>query len=227
MYVTELDTFIQKFHQLWNSGHTAHLDLETCAGKAWVGLRVQLGHGPGPPHEQLHHPPFHHPKQRDSPSRMRRRARRAANRQQQERVIQEVNAEAEPKPSENVIEVKTAETVDAEKVLSEESGIGTTPKSVEETEDKINQKDEEEINEIVEETDHDEADKIETQETALKEVADEICSDVDYVAKQPNVIKSQYPRHCEECNRYLRNNTEFRKHVVACVMSRKGANGIG
>ena len=45
---TELDTFIQKFHQLWNDGHTAHLDLDTCAGKAWVGLHVQLGHAPGP-----------------------------------------------------------------------------------------------------------------------------------------------------------------------------------
>ena len=45
--VTELDTFIQKFYQLWNDGHTAHLDLDTCAGKVWVGLRVYLGHAPG------------------------------------------------------------------------------------------------------------------------------------------------------------------------------------
>ena len=216
-----------------NSGHTAHLDLDTCAGKAWVGLRVQLGHAPGPPHEQLHHPPFQHPRRRDSPSRMRRRARRAANRQQQERVIQDVNAEAEPKPSENVTEVKTAERVDAEKAFSEVSRFGTTPKSVEETEDKVNQKDEEEIIlfEVVEETAHarqnEEADKNETQEIALKEVIDEICSDVDYVSKRPNVVKSQYPRHCEDCKRYLRNNTDFRKHVVACMMSGKGANDIG
>ena len=163
---------------------------------------------------------------------MRRRARRAANRQKQERVIQEVNVEAEPKPSGNLTEVKTAETVDAKKALSEER-FGTTPKSVEETEDTINQKDEEEIIvfEVVEKTAHarqdDEADKNETQEIALKEVIDEICSDVDYVSKRPNVVKSQYPRHCEDCKRYLRNNTDFRKHVVACMMSRKGANGIG
>ena len=142
---------------------------------------------------------------------MRRRARRAANRQKQERIIQEVNVEAEPKPSENVTEVKTAERVDAEKAFSEVSRFGTTPKSVEETEDTINQKDEEEIIvfEVVEETAHarqnDEADKNETQEIALKEVIDEICSDVDYVSKRPNVVK----------------------HVVACMMSRKGANGIG
>ena len=118
MSITEIDNFVKKFYQLWNAGHTAHLDVDTHAGNAWVGLRVQLGHDPGPPHHQLHHPPFHHPKQRDSPSRMRRRARRAANGQQQEIVNQKVNAEAETKPSENVTEVKTAETADAEKALS-------------------------------------------------------------------------------------------------------------
>ena len=53
MFVTELDTFVKKFHQLWNDGFTAHLDLDTQAGNAWVGLRVQLGQVPGPPH---HHP---------------------------------------------------------------------------------------------------------------------------------------------------------------------------
>ena len=164
---------------------------------------------------------------------MRRRARRAANRQQQERVIQEVNTEAEPKPSGNVTEIKDAETVDAEKALSEESRLGTSSISVEEIEDIVNQNDEEEIIvfEVVEETAHArqnvEADKNETQEIALKEVVDEICSDVDYVAKPPNVSKSQYPRNCEKCNRYLKNNTDFRKHVVACVMSGKGAHGIG
>ena len=46
MVATELDTFVLKFHQLWKAGHTAHLDLDTCAGNAWVGLRVQLGHVP-------------------------------------------------------------------------------------------------------------------------------------------------------------------------------------
>ena len=226
MFITELDTFIQKFHQLWNSGQTAHLDLDTCAGKAWVGLSVQLGHAPGPPHQQLHHPPFQHPKQRDSPSRMRRRARRAANRQQQEIVIQKLNAEAETKPSENVTEVKTAETADAEKAFSKESRVGTT-ETVEETEDTNNQIDEVEliVVQVVEETadarEKDEAVKNETEEIPLKEVHDEICSDVDYVAKLSNVVKSQYPRHCADCRKYLRNNTDFRQHVVACVMARK------
>ena len=33
-------------------------------------------------------------------------------------------------------------------------------------------------------------------------------------------LKSQYPRRCEDCDKYLRDNNDFRKHVVACVMSR-------
>ena len=43
MDMTQLQSFIFKFHQLWAAGETAHLDLDTHAGKAWVGLRVKLG----------------------------------------------------------------------------------------------------------------------------------------------------------------------------------------
>ena len=58
MYVTELDSFVYKFHQLWKAGITAHLDVDSHAGKAWVGLRVQLGHVPGPAHQHQVHPSF-------------------------------------------------------------------------------------------------------------------------------------------------------------------------
>ena len=74
MEVSELDTFIVKFKQLWYSGHSAHLDIDTHAGHAWVGLRVRLGQAPGPLH---HQPPK---KTRDGPSRQRRRTRRAEER---------------------------------------------------------------------------------------------------------------------------------------------------
>ena len=80
MVVTELDSFIRKFHQLWQAGLTAHLDLDTHAGTAWVGVCVQLGHQvPGPP-PQPH---------QTSSSRDRRRARRLAARKQAERVAAE------------------------------------------------------------------------------------------------------------------------------------------
>ena len=76
VHVSELDSFIRKFKELWKSGVGAHLDIDTHAGEAWVGLRVRLGHVPGPPHHvKLPR------KTRDSPSRQRRRARRAAARQ--------------------------------------------------------------------------------------------------------------------------------------------------
>ena len=73
MEVKELDTFIRKFYQLWNDGHTAHLVIDTCAGKAWVGLRLQLNHIPGPPHQ-----PYE--KKTYSASHQRRCERRAAAR---------------------------------------------------------------------------------------------------------------------------------------------------
>ena len=60
--------------------------------------------------------------------------------------------------------------------------------------------------------------KVDTGEKALKlkEVVDEICPDLDYVVEPPVVVKSQYPRHCKKCDKYLRNNTD-----MACMMSRK------
>ena len=73
MYVTELDSFVQKFHQLWKAGVTAHLDLDTHAGNAWVGLRVQLGHVPGPVQHSSHH-------HRRGPAYQRRQLRRQAER---------------------------------------------------------------------------------------------------------------------------------------------------
>ena len=75
MYVTELDSFVKKFHQLWKAGFTVHLDLDAHAGKAWVGIRAQLGEAPGPVHQQVHHPSSSRHPQR-SPSYQRRQERR-------------------------------------------------------------------------------------------------------------------------------------------------------
>ena len=48
--MTKLDTFVKKFKDLWKAGIGAHLDVDTFAGEAWVGLPVRLGHAPGPPY---------------------------------------------------------------------------------------------------------------------------------------------------------------------------------
>ena len=68
MYVTEIDSFVKKFHQLWKAGVTVHLDLDAHAGKAWVGIRAQVGDAPGPVPQQVH--------PRRSPSYLRRQERR-------------------------------------------------------------------------------------------------------------------------------------------------------
>ena len=120
MVVTELDSFVQKFHQLWRAGLNAHLDLDTHAGNAWVGLRVQLGRVPGPPHHQF--PPTFYKKKQDSPSRQRRRDRRAAARN--------ANAEEAEKADEvheEALDEKSGDT--AEKV---EENISSCEQTIEE-----------------------------------------------------------------------------------------------
>ena len=94
----EISTFISKFYQLWHSGHEAHLDLDTKAGQAWVGIRVRLGHAPGPLHQQEN---FHLPQRtRNSPSRQRRRVKHAAERQEKdEEVTNNVEIENEVEES--------------------------------------------------------------------------------------------------------------------------------
>ena len=79
MVISELESFVEKFKQLWHSGLTAHLDVDTHAGEAWVDLRLSLGPAPGPPYQPV---PFNHKiyKKHESPSRKKRRARREAER---------------------------------------------------------------------------------------------------------------------------------------------------
>ena len=119
MFVTELDTFLHKFHQLWSAGQSAHLDLETLAGNAWVSLRVQLQH-PGHLHHQFR-PPFpQYQKKQDSPSRQRRRARRTAARQA------------------DAARVSTEDTVEETVVSENYNTRNTEARNVEETENSLN-----------------------------------------------------------------------------------------
>ena len=99
MALKELNSFIFKFNQLWHSGMSAHLDLDTHAGEAWVGLRVRLGQAPFPPQEAF----SNLPRTRDSPARQRRRARRATAREQEQ--VEQTVAQAEETvvPTENVV----------------------------------------------------------------------------------------------------------------------------
>ena len=76
---TELESFVQKFRQLWKSGHDARLEFVATAGKASVALHLQLGEEPGPVHDHRgQNSSFSN--HRNSSSRERRRFRRAENR---------------------------------------------------------------------------------------------------------------------------------------------------
>ena len=74
MLDAELKSFIQKFKQLRGAGLTAHLDLDTHAGQAWVGLRVMLN----PVKIETNEKPYKY----RSPSYFRRQERRKAARTQ-------------------------------------------------------------------------------------------------------------------------------------------------
>ena len=74
MFDAELKSFIQKFKQLRGAGLTAHLDLDTHAGQAWVGLRVMLN----PVKIETNEKPYKY----RSPSYFRRQERRKAARTQ-------------------------------------------------------------------------------------------------------------------------------------------------
>ena len=120
MSATELSTFIEKFKELWKNGHGAHLDIDCYAGQAWVGLRVRLGHVPGPHHHQDNTYPSKRTK--DSPSRQRRRARRAAARQQKEaRVATEDRQNVE----ETLVVDETTEAFNEAAVAVEETASAT------------------------------------------------------------------------------------------------------
>ena len=102
MAATELDTFVQKFYQLWHAGLNAHLDVKTHAGNAWVSLNLNLGPAPGPLGPQ--HVNIHQPESCGG-ARLRRRRRRAAARRQAEVTVKN---KAEKADLENVEVVTTA-----------------------------------------------------------------------------------------------------------------------
>ena len=102
---SQLDSFVQHFKQLWQSGRSAHLDIDTCAGQAWVGLRVRLGQGDGPLHQAQHQVKVPR-RSRNGPSRERRRCRRLAERQKNA----EEASSLEPKETETNEKVDEAET---------------------------------------------------------------------------------------------------------------------
>ena len=103
---SELDNFVYKFHQLRSRGFTAHLDLDTHARKAWVGLRVMLGNV-----QQQHQ--VNSKSRNRSPSYFRRQERRKAARAaaESQNLPNNVSAEEATNSSNNISSKCLIETV--------------------------------------------------------------------------------------------------------------------
>ena len=89
----EINSFVQNFKNLWKAGFTAHLDLDTQGGQAWVGLRLHLGAAQVPFHQ---HDRKYQQKSKNSPAKEQRCNRREALRKStsqvnQDDVTEEVN----------------------------------------------------------------------------------------------------------------------------------------
>ena len=125
---SELDSFVKKFKDLWQSGLDAHLVVDTHAGQAWVDLRVRLGHAPGPQQHQPHQPGLQKlSKVRNGPPRQRCRARRnAASLQKEESEIIREEAEEVPNARKKDTENVDAPVVQAEADKLEENEIAKT-----------------------------------------------------------------------------------------------------
>ena len=108
----EIDSFIQKFKNLWKCGLDAHLNIDTHAGQAWVGLRVGLGgshsfHG----HQDT-------AKRRRGPAYQRRQERRQA--------AGDAAVAGVPNPLEEVCDLASSESVSADEVDSSEAGTSAS-----------------------------------------------------------------------------------------------------
>jgi hypothetical protein len=218
MVVTELDSFVQKCHQLWSAGISAHL--ETHAGRVWVGLRAQLGHAPG----HLHHHPRPQfpqpPRKQESTSRQRRRARREAARKIK------------------VGEVPIVQDVAEEALDAVEAERNEVANDAEETE--INENNKSESSDHIDLNDKTLIDTAEKE--CIKEdmtVADELCPDEDFENATPSAkprsicsvelfpVKYKLDRleeFRETIENYFKNRKDVIERVIKCEVVNHGNN---
>ena len=215
-----LDIFDQKFKNLSQAGGSPNLNMKSQAGKVSVSLQIEFDV-----------PSFNSQipsrSRRNGPSKQRRRERRAKERKA---AFEETAATITP---EEAVLLLLAEI--AEKASDEESATGMT----------ASEKDIVEPSEYAEEsvTAEFKCDECELQlgnsgelqdhEERMHEVTSSPIPQIDgtsenvVVTKQLRVVEGQstskknYPRTCEHCSKFLRNNEDFRKHIVSCMMSRK------
>ena len=132
---TKLHPFINIFNKLWKAGETAHINLNTHAGKAWINIRTPLGNYTNspkyptyPPRTNTNHKPQPHPNTTRSPSYSRRQQSRKLARAT---IITETNTNT-LKTSAEQVELKfTHNTTLTEKVNSQHHNKGNSAEKVE------------------------------------------------------------------------------------------------
>ena len=132
MFHFELNNFVVKFHQLWQAGYNAHLNVDSHAGYAWCGLRVDLGAAPAAPRHQQQVRPG---PRRHAPSYRRRLDARAAARAASSKKAEEATEDA-TETAEQAAAVKKA-TEDAaaaarvtEAIVAVGTGVAATAKKI-------------------------------------------------------------------------------------------------
>ena len=130
MFHSELNNFVVKFHQLWQAGFNAHLNVDSHAGYAWCGLRVDLGPAPAPPR----HPQQHQVRpggRRHAPSYRRRLEARAAARaaKEAEEASAAEAAEEATKAKKAAEDAAAAQRV-TEAVIAVGTGVAATAKRI-------------------------------------------------------------------------------------------------
>lgn len=173
--VYELDTFVQKFRQLWKCGHESHLNVESKNGKAWVNLRLCLDDEPGP----QHHQPSNFPKFKTSPSRERRKVRREIARQENVR-----------KESETTFVAEKAEDVGIKDKVHDNAAVEVARHETTVTTEKLNNTEEgimDEVDAVVEVAEHvpTETNAVESEEE-VRENASEVANKANEVVDMNN-----------------------------------------
>ena len=185
MDVSVLDTFIDRFKYLWQSGQDANLYIDTRAGQAWARLDIRLGHAPGP---LLHRQHQAHPRPHgDSPTRRRRRERRAQARQ-----ANAADTAAHTAPDSAVeVDDLVPSTLEASVQVTLPHPPITAEAAVQPTVRRDAAKNNEEIEDIV--THHQV-----TSEPGLRELDDEVCPDVIYERSDLTTLLKNMSRAREE-----------------------------
>ena len=138
---SEIQNFFSKFQQLMKAGQTAHLDLDTHAGQAWIGLKVMIR--PFQPQQNQHHSS----RKSRNPAYYRRQERRKALRKAAKASTEpsDTNAEEAAKASTKPSDTKAEEAIvpdkkaedpdkkveDTEVTISENLASEATDKNVE------------------------------------------------------------------------------------------------